>query len=1120
MDKKSKILKKFGKKIPIHKIFLIMRLSLILLLAGVLQVSASVYSQNSRLTGSFKDKSVKEILDEIENNTEYRFFYNENFIDLKKKVTVEANNSNVNEFLDKLFGSADVSYQVLENNLIVITPKVLLQQQKVRGKVIDATTGEPLPGVNVIVEGTTIGTTTNVDGLYEIEIPNEKTVLKFSFVGYNDQSIPIEGRSVIDVRLEPSLIELEEVVVTALGIERKKRTLSYATQQVEMDAITTVKDVSLGSALAGKIAGVSVTSSSTSSGVGGASRIIIRGERSINGDNTPLIILDGIPSNVGLDAINPDDVESINVLKGAAASALYGSNAANGVIVVTTKKGKAGETKVEINSLTSFDVPYLYPPIQNVYGQGEAGVFLPTTEYYSWGAKMEGQTVTDWTGKEVALTPQPNNIKDFFRTGTNYTNSLTYSTGTEKTTAYFSYTNTNATGVIPVNKLERHNFNLRLNTELIKKLKMDFVITWIRNSVDNAPVGGDDLFSPMWQLIKMPRNIRTADIKKASYYDETGSLKQLTWAPNSTGIINPYWSIKGREAVDNNSFLNTISTLRYDVTPWMYVQLRGRLSTNNQDAEEKYYFDTQYVNSGKGQYSLAYSKTQNLNGDLLVGINKALSNLWDINATFGAEIKDIRNSGIRSKTGELVLENKFFLGNGATLTSTDFYTHTQTQSVFGSIQFGFHSYAFLEVTGRNDWNSTLPAPYNYFYPSVGLTGVISDMISLPRFISFLKVRGSYAEVGNGAGFAQIFQTFSRTLSGTMGEISPSSSKVPSNLIPERTKSWEAGTEARFLNDRIGMDLTLYKSNTYNQLVWVTAPPSAGYSNAGINCGDIQNQGIEFMVMAMPLKMNNFSWRVNLNFSRNWNEIIKLTETLDRYKISSPNLSLGDSWIIVGKEYGEILSKGFVRNEEGKIVVDNLGMPKITTESETYLGNYHYKWRSSVTNNIQYKNWSLYFLIDLNYGGVRQSATEAMMMLCGTSGETLKGRDGFVFPGVKEVDNGDGTISYVENDIMITAEQYGKAVGGRATDGCAEVFNHKATNSRLRELAVGYNLPLRSRLIKNMQISVVGRNLFYLYNGCNWFDPDGTYDLARNGQGSESAFLPGTRSFGMNIKMTF
>jgi outer membrane receptor protein involved in Fe transport len=352
----------------------------------------------------------------------------------------------------------------------------------------------------------------------------------------------------------------------------------------------------------------------------------------------------------------------------------------------------------------------------------------------------------------------------------------------------------------------------------------------------------------------------------------------------------------------------------------------------------------------------------------------------------------------------------------------------------------------------------------------------------------------------------------------MGSVYPSSSKVPTQLIPERTKSWEAGAEIRFLKDKLGIDFTYYKSNTYNQLVYVTSAPSSGYRSAGINCGNIQNNGIEVMISAVPVQTNNLKWDVNLNFSRNKSEVIELTSTLDRYEIAAPNLSVGDSWIIVGKPYGEILSRGFIRNDAGQIIVDDLGMPKITAESETYLGNYNYDWRSSLINNLHYKSWNLYFLIDLNYGGVRQSASEAQMMASGTSIATLYGRDGFIYDGVREIDNGDGTFSYVPNDIKITAEMYGKAIGGRATSGAGEAFNHVATNSRLRELSIGYTLPIRSSVIKSITVSAVGRNLFYIYNGCGWFDPDVTYDLGTNGQGSESAFLPGSRNIGFNIKL--
>jgi len=1109
-----------GKFYKFKKPILIMKFSIILLLLGVLQVSAAVYSQNSRLTASFKDQSVKEVLNQIEKSTEFRFFYNENFTDLNRKVTITAQNENINEFLDYLLASTNVTYKVLENNLIVITPKGLLQQNKITGKVIDANTNEPLPGVNVVVVGTNTGTITNISGEYSIEVPNEKAVLKFSFIGYSAQEVPVGGKTVIDVTLAPAAIDLNEVVVTALGIERNKRTLSYATQQVKMDAITTVKDISLGNALSGKIAGVSVTTSSGASGVGGSSRIIIRGDRSINYNEQPLVVVDGVPTNVGLDAINPDDVESMNVLKGASASALYGSVAANGVILVTTKKGKVGETKVEVNSLASFDLPYLYPHIQNVYGQGTDGTFSPNIEYYSWGPKMEGQTVTDWTGKEKAFSPQPNNIKDFFRTGYNYTNTISYSTGNQKSTAYFSYTNTTAEGVIPVNKLERHNLNMRLNTELVKNLRLDAVITWVRGTTKNSPKTGDDLFSPMWQLVKMPRSIRTADIEDACYYDETGSLKQLVWAEEPIGNINPYWSTRGRYQQSNGSSLNTVASLRYDFFPWLYLQLRGRMSTNNGDSEEEKYCDTQYINSGDGDYTRQYSKSQYLNGDVLLGIDKDLTTNWHLSANLGAEIKDYKGSSLKSDTGPLSLENKFFIANGTGISTSDAESHTQTQSVYGTAQIGFHNYLFLDMSGRNDWNSTLPSPYDYFYPSIGLTGVVSDMVTLPSFISFVKVRGTYAEVGNGANFAQIFQTFSRDVNGSVGMVYPNSTKVADKLIPERTKSWEAGTELRFLQDKIGLDFTWYKSNTYNQLVQITTGPTSGYAAAYINCGNIQNTGVEIMLTAVPVQTNSFRWDVNLNFARNKNEVKSLTSNVTEYELSAPNLSMGDDWVIVGKPYGEILSRGFQRTDDGRIIVDASGVPKITTDAKTILGNFNYDWRSGLTNTFRYKNWDLYFLIDLNYGGVRQSATESTMLSCGTSTASLKGRDGFVYPGVKEVDNGDGTVSYVDNDIVVTAEVYGKAMGGRATNGCGEAFNHKATNSRLRELSVGYTLPIKSNLVKSIRVSAVGRNLFYIYNACDWFDPDGSYDISTNGQGAECAFLPGCRNIGLNIKMTF
>ncbi|MDD4426062.1 MAG: SusC/RagA family TonB-linked outer membrane protein, partial [Mariniphaga sp.] len=1091
----------------------------IFVLASALQVMAGntkSYSQDTKLDLSLKNASLESIIWTMKKQSEFSFFYNSDDVKGVEGIDADFKNSTAEEILNTILEGTGLTFDIVHKTVIIrkdyrIKPRLVEkldlqqpQQKEISGKVTDSS-GLPLPGVSVIVKGTTLGTVSNSDGEFLLYIPIDAKVLQFSFVGMQTQEVAIGGRNSFSIVMDEETFGVEEVVVTALGIEKNKRILTYATQQVGMDAVTTVKDISLGNALAGKLAGVYVSTGSGAAGVGAGSRIIIRGERSISGGNTPLIIMDGVPSNFGIDNINPDDVESINVLKGPSASALYGSSANNGVIIVTTKKGKAGETKVEVNSLTSFDIPYLYPEFQNVYGQGTEGIFNPYEQISSWGPNMEGQTVTDFLDQEISLNPRANNVKDFFRTGHNLTNSISYSTGNEKSAAYFSYTNITAGGVIPVNNMQRHNFNVRMNTELLKNLKLDFVMTWLKGQSENAPVTGDDLFSPMWQLLKMPRSMRTEDIRAGSYYDEElFTTKQITWAPGSTAVINPYWSIYGREAYNDNSNLNTVLALKYDFTPWLYLQLRGRMAKNYRDYEEKLYWDTQYVNSGKGKYTREYYKTQYLNGDVLLGFNKNITDDFNLSANLGAEIRDNKSANLKSNTGKLIIENKFFLKNGETVETSDDESHTQNQAVYGTVQFGFRDYLFLDVTARNDWNSTLPAPHNYFYPSVGLSGVLSDMFVMPEFISFLKVRGSYAEVGAGAGFAQIFQTFARGSDGEMGMVYPSSRRVPTELIPERTKSWEVGAELRFFDDKLGFDVTGYKSNTYNQLVHVTSAPSSGYSNAGINCGNIQNKGIELMVSTVPLQTRDMKWNLNLNFSRNMNEVIELTETLDRYEIATPQHSIGDSWIIVGKPYGEILSRGFMRNEEGQIIVDEAGLPRITPESELYLGNFNYDWRGGLTSNFRYKNWNLYFLIDLNYGGVRQSASEAQMALSGTSKATLNGRDGFVFDGVKEIDNGDETFSYVPNDIEITAELYGKHIGGRATNGAGEVFNHEATNSRLRELSLGYTLPVRNTVIKSITISAVGRNLFYLYNGCGWFDPDVTYDVGKNGQGSESA----------------
>lgn len=1120
----------------VKKILLMARITFILMMVGLMQISAKTHSQNAKLNMNLRNTTIATVLNRIEEQSEYRFFYDNAQIDLSRKVTIESDQKSIEQVLGQLFAETNITYEIVDRRILLRSKEGFgtisyAGQRKVSGTVTDVA-GYPLPGVSIVIKGTTQGTVTDMDGKFNLSLSGEQRILVFSFIGYAPQEVTIGTQTTVNITLKEEEHAIDEVVVTALGIEKSKRSLSYTTEQVNVESLASVRDPSLATSLSGKVAGVTVSNSSGASGVGGSSRIIIRGNRSISGGNQPLIVVDGVPysngkgvissssgtrevdSFDGFSNINGDDVQSINVLKGPAAAALYGSAANNGVIIVTTKKGKLGsKPQVEFNSISTVDVPYLYPELQNEYAQGQGGTYNANTDIKSWGPKMTGQTVTNWTGEEVKLTPQPDNVRDLFVKGYNFTNSVSYSAGSEKSTVYFSYSNTSARGMLKTDKLQRHNFNLRLSAELIPKLRLDFKMTYFNQEMDNRAASGDDYFSPMQALLRMPRSIRTQDIEKFEYYTNEGSLKQNMWVPDgSESVLNPYWAMYRRIAPTSRDRITTFASLKYDITDWLWAQGRVSFDAIHDDGEEKIYWDASYINDGTGNYYTAFSKGKHVTADFMLNFQKQLSNGIGFNAMVGAEIKDNKGRSQSATTNGLAVENKFALNWGSSNTTSDNESRTQIQSLFGTAQISYKTMLYLDFTARNDWNSTLPPPYDYFYPSVGLTAIISDMVSLPEVISFAKLRGSYAEVGAGADFASIFQEYGRNTNGPIGQITTSGTKVAEQLLPEKSKSWELGGEFKFFESRLGLDLTWYKSNTINQLISVQAPPTSGYTKTQINCGDIQNNGIELMISATPVKKADFVWDTYLTFSKNKNEVKELTPGIEKYELDMANLALGESWAVVGRPYGETYSMGFKRDEQGRVIVASSGLPMITAEADTYLGNFNYDWQSGLSNTFTYKNWSLNFLVDLNYGGTRLSATESMLMSTGGGKATLYGRDGFVFDGVKE----DGSV----NDIEITAEAYGTLVGGRSSNnGPSELFKHDATNSRLREFSVGYSIPLRSSVVKSMKVSAVGRNLLYFYNGCDWFDPDVTYDTGVNGQGAENSFLPGARTFGFNIKLS-
>ncbi len=1118
----------------VKKLLFVMKLTIVAFFLGLLSLSASTYSQTKKISLDLHDSSILDVFSQIESQSEFVFIYKNEALDLNQKVNLKVENATVDKVLKVILQNSGANYQIIDKQIIItpvhniaptlnneiIESSLTPPQKKEISGVVKDNKGNYLPGTSIALKGTTIGTITDSEGKFHLSIPADAKTLIFTFVGMKSQEIAIGNNTTFNIVLQEETVGVDEIVVTALGIEKNKKTLTYSTQQVNTSDLTVNKDINLGNALNGKVAGINVTSSSGASGVGGDAQIIIRGNRSINNENQPLIVVDGIPFSTGgggLSSINPDDVLSMNVLKGPSAAALYGSAANNGVIVITTKKGEKGTTKIDVTSSSMFDLPYLYPEFQNEYAQGAGGTYNSLAEYYSWGPKMTGQTVTNWTGDQIQLNPQKNNVKDFFQAGYNLVNSLAISSGNEKFNTYFSYSNTTAQGVLADNKMLKHNFNYRINGEPVKNLKVDFKITYLNSKLKDQPVTGDDLYSPMFQLIKMPRSIRTSDIKNYGIINSSGAYVQNTWNPNSTNNINPYWSMYGYEKPNNGQNVNSFVSLRYDITSWLFIQGRGSLNTGNNDYEEKKYWSLPYINAGKGDYTTYFAKSRTYDSDVLLSFNKKITKLFNLNLNVGAEINDSYSRWQKSGTVKgLTAENRFNLAFADGITTSNFEQRIQKQSVYGMGQIGFHDYLFLDFTVRQDWSSTLPKPYHYFYPSIGLTGVISDMVKLPKFFTFAKVRGSYAEVGNGAGFAKVYQTYKADSYGPYGLIYPQSTRMPVNLIPEKSKAWEFGADLRFFNNRFGIDFTWYKSNTYNQLISITSASSSGYSSAYKNCGNIQNSGVEIVINATPVKLSDFSWDLCLNFNRNKNKIIELSDVVKKFKIPSPNLTIGDCWAIEGMPYGEMFTKGFIRNTNGEVIVDSKGMPTInTTENPTTsldLGNFNYKWTSSITNTLEYKKWTMSFLIDWKYGGVRGSATEAMMLMCGTSKASSIGReDGILIDGVFA----DGT----KNNVRIKAEDYYRNIGGRISNGCGEGFSHSATNSRLRELSVGYTVPLKSNVVKSLRLSAVGRNLFYIYNGCKWFDPDGTYDSEKNGQGGESAFLPGCRTLGFNIRLT-
>lgn len=1122
--RKSLSVKTLSKSCWQHTYLALMLVLLFVIKPALAKTPVSIQNiEEVKISLYLKDASLQKAFIAIEKKSDYKFISSIERIDNKKKITVALENKTVKEVLETILDGTGLGYTQVNNNIVInekstrtgaVTSNARpLVAKQVSGTVKDAK-GEGIPGANILVKGTTVGTVTDTEGKFTIEVPDENQTLIFSSIGYTSQEIAVSGRGVIDVVLLDDVKQLGEVVVTALGIKRDAKTLTYATQQIDGKQLTDVRDANFVNTLSGKIAGAMITTGS--SGPGSAARVVLRGNRSITGNNNALFVIDGVPvdntirdqvtsdfgginGSDGASNFNPDDIESMNILKGAAASALYGSRAANGVIMITTKKGKSGKVSADINSGVSVENPFLLPSFQNTYGQGAGGV-SNTNSNYSWGAPT---------------TTYPNNVKDFFRNAVSTNNSIGISAGTDKVQTYTSYTNNYNQGILPNNDLMRHTFNIRMTTQLSKKLSTDAKLTYVNQKIDNKPRSGEES-SVIMNLYKVPRSV---DLNQYKTYEDADGMPTY-WG--SSGIyMNPYWTINKTFALEKRNRVTALGSVKYEITDWLNVQ--GRISYDwYMDRNNFGYSNNTLLFAGTGGSYTDYSSEQlERNMDVIVSGNNKIGKDIAVTYNFGAGSTYNNYSRVGGTTTGLSIANRFDLAFSSALTQITGYSQKKLQYVFGTASFSFRDYLTVDASVRNDWSSTLPNPYSYMYSAFGANLILTDAFKLPDWISFAKVRGSWAQVGNDADPYSLLQTYDFSQGGYNGYISRNTTQPASNLKPEISSSTEFGADLRFLKGRLGVDFTWYNSNTVNQLLQLALAPASGYANQYVNAGKINNKGFEVTLSMTPVKKTNFSWDASVNFARNVNTIVKLHPDIKEATLGG-NTRTATAVVTEGGHYGDLQAYTWKTDDQGRKVVNASGLPVVSDFD--VIGNFNPKFNFGFNNTFTFKKFVMSFLIDGRVGGIVVSGTDGNLAYDGTGDYTTQYRDGgWVLDAVTE----EGET----NTQAINAEQFWQTVSqGRYTWG--GFFAYNATNIRLRELTLGYNLPTpKNFFIKNARLSLTARNLFFIYRGNAIldipglkkrklpFDPDVTLGSS-NYQGSEYGSLPSTRSVGVNLKLGF
>lgn len=1029
--------------------------------------------------------------------------------------------------------------------LFILIPFFAFSQQQITGIIIDSS--EKLPLAGVIITGTSsdgkkVSTVSDVGGNYILKTTSNVVDITFSFMGMNVVKENVNGRSTINITLTPSFTELDGVVVTALDIKRNARSLSYSTQSIDVNTINEVKSPNFISSLSGKVAGVQIVPPGLNTG---SARIVIRGNSSLTGNNQPLFVVDGMPidnapgdgaldyGNNAAD-INPADIEDIQILKGPNAAALYGSRAANGVVLITTKMSKGdGKARFNFNSSGQMQVLNEFPEYQDSYGVGTSFYIdnrntIPqaAVNYRSWGSPMMGQPYIAIDGTLKPYLPQPNNVKDFYKNAYLFTNSFSVEGGSNESTSYrVSYTDTRNNSVVKgFNESAKHNIDLKMSNKLNDYIKLNSKVTFLRQNVDNRQYSNNNG--------RNPTNLYTHMARSTSLDELTPYKDSITGMEIGThrNFSNPYWVINENPNEDTKDRL--IASFNPEVFLTKELKLIGRLSTDMYwwDGYEFNNIGSVIANNPDGFMRTFNTNQQNLNLEGILSYNKNLNPDISLLANIGASTFSSKYERREVRVNSLLQPGLINLSNAKEFPSTTQNRRwSKVNSVFSSVSLGYKNYVFLDLTGRNDWSSTLPAGNNsYFYPSIGTSLVISEMLGLKsQALNFAKVRASYAIVGNDTEPYNLSQSylFNGFFDGSpIGEVSKTMKNE--NLKPERTASFEIGTELALFRNRLSIDFSYYDASTTNQIVTAQLPASSGYQRRIYNAGEIRNWGVEATVNARLIENKNFSWDLGVNFAKNNSMVVELIDGVDRFQLNNYSSFLY-VFAEVGKPYGYLRGLGVARDEQNRMLIED-GGNLLVKDNDMAFGTASPDWLGGINNSFKYKDFTLGFLIDIKQGGMLYSRSISAMLTNGVAKETLFGRDDYYKHTVIFGENGtelsggaiwdaykaDGT----KNDKYVSPQNY-----EYARPNYAEFVMYDASFIKLREISLGYNLPaklLKNTPIQTARIAITGRNLAMFHrNTPKGIDPEAS-STSGNGQGIENGALPPNSIYGFSVNIGF